>query len=128
MTRQFRDGPFIPFDTITGTARVEGEATKLSFVARGQDEQAIQESVAELEEIVKEGREELGRNVQRTPFAKPMADFFNSIRLQRDGATVTMTGTFQGKTSALLMRAFMWMVMGIARPAPAPARLEPVPE
>jgi len=128
MTEQYRTvGLFAPFDTVTATGKQQGEAIALQVVARGTNEEAVQGAVAEFKTGLQKARQEIGQAAAQMPAAKPVADFINSVQVERKGTTATLTGTLKGQAGMMLMPAMMWM--GVARSAPVPAPMEarPVP-
>jgi len=118
-------GPIIqPFDTatLTGKPTEDGKALDLKLVARGTNADGVTAAVQKLEEGLQEARQEISQDAGRMPFLKSIADFLNSVHVNRDGKTVTVTARVEGVSSMMML--FMTGMRSAPAARAAPARVE----
>ncbi len=133
MTDHYRQVPlFAPFDTIVVTSKAADAGTMaLTIVARGKDAEAVGLAVDEFNAGLEKAKAGAQQAMAQMPAVKPMVDLMNSIRVQAEGATVTVTGKLEGQAGTLMMPLFMFAgvrAAPVARPAPVevqPARPMP---
>ena len=128
MTDCYRQVPlFAPFDTVTMASKVgDGGAMALTVVAAGKDAEAVKPAVAELNAGIEKAKAGAQQALAQMPAIKPMVDFVNSIRVEQQGATVTLTGKLQGQASAMMMPLVMLFGVRTAHiEGPAPVEVQP---
>ena len=114
MSETYRRAPLLaPLDTLVLTSKLDQSGMLLlKLVARGKDAAGVQRATEQFKAGLKEALDEIKKEVARAGFLKPIVAFLESVRVEGDGATATVTGKLKG-TSAVLM-APMFLFMGRA--------------
>lgn len=116
-------GPFAALDTATITAvqsrKKDGMVTDFKLEGEGGDAGQIKQAADQVRAMIQQTVAQ-GRQIEKqVPFAKPMVDFVDSIKIDTNGTKATATGQMQG--NIILPMAFVGSATTLpANPPPAP--------
>jgi hypothetical protein len=124
ITPAYRELPFlVPFDTMTLEGEEKDGNLRLRLVAKGKDAEAIGLAVEQFEQMRQEVLREVMREAQQMPPLKPIADLFESVKVDNAGQTVTVTGELKGGGGAFMAIPLMFFGMSTTHAQPAPAMM-----
>ncbi len=96
MTETYRSGgPWMKsFDTVLASRKSEKGKTSIKVVGTGSDADAVQHSVKEMNTGLEQMRGKMNEIAGMMP--KPFIDFANSLKVEADGKSATLTGSIEG--------------------------------
>jgi hypothetical protein len=92
----YKQAPMLTaFDNLKLVGKPTEDGIQFEATGTGQDADAVKSAVDQMNNIMGEGRTEVGHAAGQNPMIQPFADFLNSIELKSDGTTATGTGTMK---------------------------------
>jgi hypothetical protein len=126
----YRQAPVIAaFDTITAVAKQNGDQLDLRVSGVGTDAAQVASAVNTLEAGLNQGKQEMPRMAQQMPAMQPIADFFQTLKVEAKDKSAEMTGSLKGDATTLLALPFGFFAShSEARVAPAAVQqVKPAP-
>lgn len=128
MTDTFRKEAFLaPWQTVVITSQRVKDTMAVKMVARGTDAAAIAPSVDEFKTGLEKAKTEMQRAAGMMPGMESILDLVNSVRVEVDGATATVTGTLKGAGATMMMMPMMMFGVRSSPVGPPPMQVQPMP-
>jgi hypothetical protein len=122
VSKCYRQAPLLAgFETMSLKGKRNGNATELTLVARGRDDEKLRAAAAMMKGFQAQAVEGLKREATRMVFLKPLADFAQSLKFVTEPGKLSVRGRLEGHASPMLMvLPWMMMVRGGSRPMEVP--------